>query len=53
VDVFGVSLLIFAALFLGAVSIGGLVALVQVRNGRRERLQMKQHLRKIDLAGGS
>jgi hypothetical protein len=50
-DVFAASLLIFAAVFLGAVLIGGIIALVQVRNGRRERLQMKKHLQQTGIAG--
>jgi hypothetical protein len=50
-DEFAVAVLVFAALFLGAVLICGLVALAQVRRGQLERLQMKHHLRKIGLAG--
>ena len=51
-DVFSVALLFFAGLFLGGILIAGVVALVQIRRGQRERLQMKQHLRKIDVTGG-
>ena len=51
-DVFSVALLFFAAVFLGAVLIAGFVALVQIRRGHRERIQMKQHLRNIDVVGG-
>jgi hypothetical protein len=51
-DVFSVALLFFAAVFLGAVLIAGFVALLQIRRGHRERIQMKQHLRNIDVVGG-
>lgn len=51
-DVFSVPLLFFVAVFLGGILIAGLVALVHIRRGHRERLQMKQHLRNIDLVGG-
>jgi len=51
-DLFSVALLFFAALFLGGILIAGVVALVHIRRSQRERLQMKQHLRKIDVTGG-
>ncbi len=50
-DVFAASLLIFAALFLGAVLAGGIIALIQIRNGRRDRMQMKRHLQQTGIAG--
>lgn len=51
-DVFAISLLFFAGVFLGGILIAGVVALVHIRRGQRERLQMKQHLRNIDVMGG-
>jgi hypothetical protein len=50
-DLFAVAFLVFAALFLGGVLLAGLIALFQIRTGRRERMQMKQHLRRMELAG--
>jgi uncharacterized oligopeptide transporter (OPT) family protein len=52
-DVFAVSLLILVAAFLGAVLVGGLIAVIQSRNSRRERLQMKKHLHQIGTTGGA
>jgi hypothetical protein len=51
-DFFSVALVVFAAVVLGGVLVVGLAALVRVRSGRREDLQMKQHmqgLRRIQL----
>ena len=48
-DLFAGMLLFFAAMFLGSVLIVGFTALIKVRQGRRDRLQMKQHLQKIDI----
>jgi hypothetical protein len=48
-DRFG--LLLFAAVFLGTTLVAGLATLVHIRRGQRERLQMKQHVRRIDLVG--
>ena len=50
-DLFAVALLICAAVFLGGILIGGFAALIQVRNGQRERLQMKRHVQRIDVGG--
>ncbi len=52
-DIFAVSLLILATAFLAAVLVGGLIAFVQSRNNRRERLQMKKHLHQISTTGGA
>ena len=50
-DVLAVAVVVFATLVLGGVLLVGLVALFRVRNSRRERLQMKQHLRRTGLSG--
>ena len=50
-DLFAVALIVFATVFLGSVLIIGLAALVHIRSGRRERLQMRRHLRNIEMAG--
>ena len=50
-DVVSVAFLICATVFLGGVLIGGTVTLIQVRAGRRERFQMKQHLRRLEVTG--
>jgi hypothetical protein len=44
-DVFAVALLVFAVVFLVGALCLGLATLLQIRSGRRERLQMKKHLR--------
>lgn len=49
---FSAALLFFAAVFLGGLLIAGLGALVQIRRGHRERLQVKRHLHNNDLVGG-
>lgn len=46
-DTIAVTFVIFAAVALGIVLVVGLAALLHIRQGRRERLQMKQHLRNI------
>jgi uncharacterized integral membrane protein len=50
-DVFATSLLIFVLAFLGAILAGGLIAFVQIRKSRRERLQMKRHVNQIGVGG--
>ncbi len=50
-DFFAVALLICAAIFFGGILVGGMIVIIQARTGRRERLQMKQHLRRVELAG--
>ena len=49
-DWFALAVLILAAASLGGAVYWGLV-LFRVRAARRERLQMKQHLRRMGLAG--
>ena len=49
-DLFTLAVLILAAVSLGGIMCAGVV-LFQVRAARRERLQMKQHLRRIGMAG--
>jgi hypothetical protein len=46
-DLFAVAFLFFSAALFGSILVVGVVALVGVRNGRRERLQMKSHLQRI------
>jgi hypothetical protein len=53
-DIFSVVFLAFAVVFLGGtlvVGLGWLGALFQVRRAQRERSQMRQHLRNIELSG--
>jgi hypothetical protein len=52
-DLLAGAFIFFTVLFLGSILAIGLIVLVRVRNGRRERLQMKRHLQSIGLAGGS
>ena len=46
-EAFAITFVIFAAVALGVVLVVGLAAWLQIRRGRHERLQMKQHLRNI------
>ena len=39
------------AIFIGGVVAGGLAALLQTRNARRDGTEMKRHLRKVELTG--
>jgi hypothetical protein len=48
-DVHSIMFSIFSTIVLGSVLFLGLAALLHVRNGRRDRLQMKRHLAKIEL----
>ena len=41
-----------AAIFIVGVVAGGLAALLQTRNARRDRMEMKRYLRKVRLTGG-
>lgn len=50
-DIFSVVFLAFAVLFLGGTLVVGLGALFRVRRAQRERSQMRQHLRSIELSG--
>jgi hypothetical protein len=47
-DGFAIALLVFAVVFLGGVLCIGLATLLQIRSGRRERLEMKKHLQRIE-----
>jgi hypothetical protein len=49
--VFAVAIFVLPVVFLGALLCVGLATLMQIRNGRRERLQMKRHLQRIERAG--
>lgn len=49
---FAAAFLVFAAIVLGGVLVVGLAALVRVRSGRREKLQMKQHVQRLAVASG-
>jgi hypothetical protein len=40
-----------AAIFIVGVVAGGLAALLETRNARRDRMEMKRYLRKVELAG--
>ena len=40
-----------AAIFIVGVVAGGLAALLETRNARHDRMEMKRHLRKVGLAG--
>lgn len=51
-DFFPVAFLVFAAIVLGSVLAVGLAALVRVRSGRREKLQMKQHVQRLAVTSG-
>jgi hypothetical protein len=51
-DLFAGAFIFFTSLFLGSILVGGLVALVRVRSGRRECLLMKRHLQRNGLTGG-
>jgi hypothetical protein len=42
---------VFAVVSLGGVLCIGLATLLQIRRGRRERLQMKKHLQSIERVG--
>ena len=48
-DLSAAALLIFAVVVFGGILIGGLAVLIQVRNGQRDRLQMKRHVQRIDV----
>jgi len=50
-DFSSVALLVTAAVVVGGVVLAGVAALIQVRNGQRERLQMKRHVQRIDFGG--
>jgi hypothetical protein len=50
-DVFVGAFIFFVGLFFGSILVVGLVALVRVRHGRRDRLQMKRHLQRIGVPG--
>jgi len=50
-DVLSVAFLVFAAVVLGGVLAVGVGALVRVRSGRREDLQMKQHVQRLAVVG--
>jgi len=49
-DFFSAAFLVFAAIVLGVVLVVGLAARVHVRSGRREKLQMKQHVQRLAVA---
>ena len=42
-------LAVFAAIVLGCIVIGGLVASLRTRSIRRDRLEMKRHVRQVEL----
>ena len=46
-DFFSVAVLVFVGVVLGGVLVVGLAALFRVRSGRREKLQMKQHVQRL------
>jgi hypothetical protein len=48
-DLFSVSFLMFAAVFFGGTFVVALAALFRVRHAHRDRLEMRQHLRNIQL----
>jgi hypothetical protein len=50
-DLFAVPFLVTPAAVVGGVLCIGLTAVLQARRRRRERLQMKRHVQRIDLAG--
>ena len=50
-DIFSVAFLVFAAAFFGGTLVIGLGALFRVRRTQRERSQMRQHLRNMELLG--
>jgi hypothetical protein len=49
-DFLSIAFLVLAAAALGGVLVVGLVAVVRVRSGRREDLQMKQHVQRLAFA---
>jgi hypothetical protein len=51
-DPFAVVFPAIVTIFIGGVVTGGLVALIQTRNARRDRIEMKRYLRKVGLTGG-
>jgi hypothetical protein len=40
-----------AAIFIVGIVAGGLVTLLQTRSARRDRMEMKRHLRRVGLTG--
>jgi hypothetical protein len=48
-DLFAVAFVVCAAIVLGGIVFGGLAALLQARSARRDRLEMKQHVRRVEL----
>jgi hypothetical protein len=50
-DPFALAFPAIAAIFIVGVVAGGLAALLQTRNARRDRMEMKRHLRKVALTG--
>src|SRR5688572_30406325 len=49
-DTFAVAFAVIAAIILGGIVIGGLAALLQTRTARRDRLEMKRHVRRVELS---
>jgi hypothetical protein len=49
-DFVSVALLVFVAVVCGGVLAVGVAALVSVRSGRREKLQMKRHVQRLAVA---
>jgi hypothetical protein len=48
-DMFSVAFLVFAAVFFGGIFVVALAALFRVRHAHRDRSEMRQHLRNIQL----
>ena len=49
-DFVSVALLVFVSVVCGGVLVAGVAALVSVRSGRREELQMKRHVQRLAAA---
>ena len=49
-DPFALAFPAIAAILIVGVVAGGLVALVQTRNARRDRMETKRHLRKVEMS---
>ena len=49
-DFVSVALLVFVSVVCGGVLVAGVAALVSVRSGRREELQMKRHVQRLAVA---
>ena len=50
-DPFALVLPGIAVIFIVGVVTGGLATLLQTRNARRDRMEMKRHLRRVGLTG--